>query len=83
LYNIKKVLVMNSEEIYKLAEELTEQQIMNVISGWKRANESEKLRLYNSLIRLGDSKQLACATVILKEPISEEVLEFYRFAYEN
>ena len=74
---------MNTQEIYKLAEELTEQQVMNVIGGWENSNETEKLRLYNSLVRLGDSKQLACATVILKEPISNEVLEDYRFAYEN
>lgn len=74
---------MNTEEIYKLAEELTEQQVTNVVNGWENANESEKLRLYNSLVRLGDLKKLACATVILKEPISKEVLEDYRFAYEN
>ncbi len=38
---------MNTQEIYKLAEELTEQQVMNVIGGWKNANETEKIRLYN------------------------------------
>lgn len=74
---------MNTTEIYKLAEELTEQQVMNVIDGWKNRNEIEKLRLYNSLVRLGDSKELACATVMFKEPISNEVLEDYKYAYEN
>jgi len=74
---------MNTQEIYKLADELTEQEVMNVVGGWKNANENEKIMLYNSLVRLGDSKQLACATVILKKPISDEVLKDYRFAYEN
>jgi len=74
---------MNTQEIYKLAEELTEQQVMNVIGGWENASETEKLRLYNSLVRLGDSKQLACATVMIKEPVSDEVLADYKFAYEN
>lgn len=74
---------MNTQEIYKLAGEMTEQQVLNVIGSWENANETEKLRLYNSLVRLGDSKQLACATVMLKEPISKEVNEDYRFAYEN
>jgi hypothetical protein len=74
---------MNSQEIYKLASEITEQEVKNVIAGWENTNETKKLRLYNSLVRLGDSKQLACATVMLKEPVSKEVETDYRFAYEN
>jgi len=74
---------MNSQEIYKLADKITEQQVMNVIRVWNNTNEIEKIKLYNSLVRLGDSKQLACATVILKKPISKEIEDDYRFAYEN
>lgn len=74
---------MKATEIYKLASEMTEQQVMNVIGGWESNNENEKLKTYSSLVRLGDSKQLACATIILSTPISDEEKEFYRNAYEK
>ena len=53
---------MNTTEIYNLASELTEQEVNNVIAKW----EGESLKSYNSLIKLGDSMQLACASVIAK-----------------
>ena len=74
---------MNTQEIYKLADELTEQQVQNVLGGWVASNEHEKIRLFNSLVRLGDSKQLACATVMLGYSIDDETKEFYRMAYED
>ena len=84
---------MNTQEIYKLANEMTEEQVKNVVAGWVAKSEcivisekkeaKEKIRLFDSLVRLGDSKQLACATVMLKTPIDEETKEFYRMAYEN
>lgn len=55
---------MTQEEIYKLANELTEQQVDNIVFGWEKDNDTKQIKLYNSLIKLGDSKQLACATVI-------------------
>ncbi len=74
---------MNTQEIYKLANEITEQQVNNVVGGWSARNENEKIRSYESLVRLGDSKQLACATVMLNNPIDKETKEFYRMAYGN
>lgn len=74
---------MNTQEIYKLANEITEQEVENVLGGWVARNEQEKIRLFNSLVRLGDSKQLACATVMLGYSIDAETEEFYRMAYED
>jgi hypothetical protein len=74
---------MNTQEIYKLADEMTEQQVKNVVAGWEQRNEKEKIRSYESLVRLGDSLQLACATVMLNKPFDKETLEAYRYAYEN
>jgi hypothetical protein len=74
---------METEKIYQLADEMTEQQITEILSDWKSKNENEKIKTFNSLVRLGDSIQLACATVILNKPIDKEVFESYRFAYEN
>lgn len=74
---------MNSSEIYKLASEMTEQEVENVIGGWKAANKKESIKDYNSLVQLGDSKQLACATVILSKTMPKKANETYHFAYTN
>lgn len=74
---------MNTQEIYKLANELTEQQVENVVAGWVAKNEKESINTYNSLVSLGDSKQLACATVMLNKVVEKEVSQMYRMAYEN
>lgn len=74
---------MNSTKIYKLASELTEKEVLNIIIEWESKNEKEKIKTYKTLVRLGDSKQLACATVMLNKPIDKETKEFYRMAYEN
>lgn len=74
---------MNTQEIYKLASEMTEQHVENVVCGWEARKQKESINTYNSLVRLGDSKQLACATVMLTKPVDKETKEFYRMAYEN
>ncbi len=74
---------MNTQEIYKLADEMTEQQVKNVLGGWNARNESKKIKSYEILVSLGDSIQLACATVMLNNSNDKETLESYRFAYEN
>ena len=74
---------MNTQEIYKLANEMTEQQVENVVAGWVSKNDKESIDTYNSLVRLGDSKQLACATVMINKVDKKEVSEMYRMAYEN
>lgn len=74
---------MTTQEIYKLAEELTDQQVMNVIGGWENANETKSIETYNRLVRLGDSMQLACATVIAKKVNDKGTSETYKLAYES
>ena len=55
---------MTTQEIYNLANEMTEQEALNVVAGWENANETKSIKTFNSLVSLGDSKQMACATVI-------------------
>ena len=55
---------MTSQEIYNLANELTDQEVNNVLQGWENDNETESIRLFNSLVKLGDSRKLALATAI-------------------
>lgn len=56
---------MDTQAIYKLADELTEQQVDNIIAGWNNRNDKEKKKTFDSLVRLGDSRELACATIML------------------
>lgn len=79
---------MNTQEIYKLAEELTEEKVNEIVKGWENNQNKQPdgftfFERFNTLVRLGDSKGLACATVILNNPTTKEVAEDYRFAYEN
>ncbi len=70
---------MNTQEIYKLASEITAQQINNVVAYWENAKQ-DKLDTFKRLVRLGDSEALAMATVILdNRPDNSEI---YRKAYE-
>tara|TARA_R110002020_G_C15890895_1_gene740076 strand:+ start:255 stop:494 length:240 start_codon:yes stop_codon:yes gene_type:complete len=79
---------MTTQEIYSLANGMTEQEALNVVLGWKQSKEKKCVQTFNSLVSLGDSKQLACATVIagkINTPFkfTDEVSEFYRTAYES
>ncbi len=82
---------MNTTKIYNLANQMSDEQLELILNDWNselnyldtKKEAKEKIRLYNWLVETGDSKKLACATVFLKKPISKEVLESYRFAYEN
>ena len=74
---------MTRQETYNLANELTNKEVNNIVAGWENVNEIESIRTFNSLVRLGDSRQLACATVIAKKYNSKDNTEFYRFAYTN
>ena len=79
---------MTTQEIYTLANEMTEQEALNVVGGWKNANETKSIKSFESLVRLGDSVQLACATV-MAEKINRPWMfdgssdSFYRNAYES
>jgi len=74
---------MTTKEIYKLANEMTKQEVLNVVGGWEKENEIESIRTYNSLVNLGDSMQLACATVIAKKINDKGESDIYRIAYES
>ena len=74
---------MTTEETYKLANELTAKEVNNVVAGWEKANETETLSTFNSLVSLGDSRELACATTIAKKYNDQDNNEFYRNAYTN
>ena len=74
---------MTTTEIYTLANEMTEQEVLNVVGGWENAKETESIRSYNSLVSLGDSMQLACATVIANKINNKSDSDFYRLAYES
>jgi hypothetical protein len=69
---------MNTLEIYKLASNITEKEVNKIISFFS----AEKIKTYNSLIMLGDTPSLACATVLASSSNDDnDVSEFYRFAY--
>ena len=74
---------MKTEEIYKLSSELTEKQVLNIVAGWKNAKETKTIETYNTLVRLGDSMQLACASAIAEKYNGYRVSEIYKTAYES
>ena len=74
---------MTTQEIYNLANEMTEQQVLNIVAVWENTNETESIETYNILVRLGDSMQLACATVIAEKVNDKGTSEMYRLAYES
>ena len=69
---------MNSELINKVSNELTEQEMTNVIFYWEN-NDTDSLNQFNQLVRMGDSKELAIATVLdMKSNSKGESEEMYR-----
>ena len=74
---------MTTLEIYNLANEMTEQQVLNIVAWWDNTNETKSIETYNSLVRLGDSMQLACASVIAEKVNNKGTSEIYRTAYES
>ena len=74
---------MTTQETYKLAKELTNKEVDNIVAGWENVNETESLITFSSLVSLGDSRELACATVISKKYNSKDNTEFYNNAYTN
>jgi hypothetical protein len=74
---------MTNSEIYKLASELTAQEINNVLGAWNVSGETKKTNLFESLVKLGDSRGLAMATVIAETYNKKEESPLYRIAYES
>ena len=72
---------MTTQEIYNLANEMTEQQVLNIVAGWENTNETKSIEFYNRLVILGDSKQLACATVIADKYNNKDNFKEYYKAY--
>lgn len=68
---------MTTQEIYKLASELSEKDIANVLNAWTLNNDKKELELYYSLIKLGDSKELALSTTIASKYNSIEDYKMY------
>jgi len=68
---------MTTQEIYTLANETTEAQLNNLVNGFNTKEES----LFNSLVKMGDSKELALWTVIAERYNKVEVSEIYNIAY--
>lgn len=72
---------MNTTEIYTLANELTEQEVNNILGSWEQKEETKSIESFNSLVRLGDSKELAMATIIAEKYNSKENYTEYYNAY--
>jgi hypothetical protein len=72
---------MTTTEIYTLANELTEQEVNNILGSWEQRNETKSIDTFNSLVTLGDNKQLAMATTIAEKYNSKENYNEYYNAY--
>jgi hypothetical protein len=70
---------MTTQEIYTLANGTTEAQLNNLVNGFNTKEESS----FNSLVKLGDSKELALWTVIAERYDEVEVSEMYNIAYKS
>jgi len=70
---------MTTQEIYTLANEITEAQFNNVLNGFS----SEEEETFNQLVKLGDRKEVALFTVISEKYNKEEVSEMYNIAYKS
>jgi len=74
LYNkIKQIKIMTTQEIYTLANEITEAQFNNVLNRFTAEEET----LFNSLVKLGDRKEVALFTVISEKYSKVEISELY------
>ena len=68
---------MTSQEIYTLANETTEAQLNNLVNGFDTKEES----LFNTLVKLGDSKEVALWTVVAERYSEVGDSEMYQIAY--
>ena len=64
---------MTTKEIYTLANEITEAQFNNVLNGFN----AEETKSFETLVRLGDRKEVALFTVISEKYSKVEVSELY------
>ena len=64
---------MTTEEIYKLASEITEKEFNNVLFNFNKT----ELELFNSLVKLGDAKEVALFTVIAQKYLNDSINDCY------
>jgi len=70
---------MTTTEIYTLANKLTEQEVNNILGSWEQASETKSIESFDSLVKLGDRKELAMATVIAEKYNSKDNYnEYYK-----
>lgn len=67
---------LTSAEIYQLASEITEKEFTNL---YNRLTDKEET-LFNSLVKLGDRKEVALWTVV-SERYEDKNTEFYQSAF--
>lgn len=72
---------MTTQEIYTLANKMTDQEVNNILGSWDQRNETKSIETFNSLVRLGDSRQLAVITVISEKYNSVDNYKEYYNAY--
>lgn len=70
---------MTTQEIYTLANEITEAQFNNVLNGFN----TEETKSFETLVKLGDRKEVALFTVIAEKYSKVEVIEMYNIAYNS
>jgi ligand-binding sensor protein len=68
---------------YDLAKSLNEKQIQNVLNSWN--NDSEIMSFFKMLVKMGDSREMAMATSMIRNANSSKIDggESYRAAYTN
>lgn len=70
---------MTIQEIYTLANETTENQFNNLLNKFNNKEEE----VFNSLVKLGDKKELALWTVIAGRYNGKEDSEIYNISYNS
>jgi hypothetical protein len=68
---------MTTQEIYTIANKITEAQFDTLLNGFN----PEEEKSFNTLVKLGDTKEVALWTVIAERYNSVEVSEMYNQAY--
>ena len=68
---------MSASDICNLASKLTEKEINNVLNSWDNCHEQKYITEFNTLVKLGDSKELSMATVLDKKYEEKEESELY------
>ena len=76
--NAKLIGDLKMKNDYQLAATITEKQVDNVLNSWDE--NSADMKSFKCLVRLGDGKQLAMAS-ILNRKLRESATEEYERAY--